>query len=151
MGWSDDYLEHHGILGQKWGVRRFQNPDGSLTEKGRRRYYQEEGRNYLNKYVDYKSEYEDTSEGKAKLKAYEKAYDKAYDTDDWTDFAKIEKDFHASGARYAANKMLKEYGSEKFSILVSGDITSNSNVNKIMNDGKAAVEALVERAYVHHI
>ena len=35
---SPEYLEHHGILGQKWGVRRFQNPDGSLTEEGRKRY-----------------------------------------------------------------------------------------------------------------
>jgi len=31
------YLQHHGIKGQKWGVRRFQNADGSLTEKGRKR------------------------------------------------------------------------------------------------------------------
>lgn len=29
---------HHGIKGQKWGVRRFQNKDGSLTAKGRQRY-----------------------------------------------------------------------------------------------------------------
>lgn len=32
------FLTHHGITGQKWGIRRFQNPDGSLTEEGKRRY-----------------------------------------------------------------------------------------------------------------
>ena len=31
-------LYHHGIKGQKWGVRRFQNADGSLTAKGAKRY-----------------------------------------------------------------------------------------------------------------
>lgn len=31
-------LYHHGILGQKWGVRRFQNKDGSLTELGKKRF-----------------------------------------------------------------------------------------------------------------
>lgn len=31
-------LYHHGIIGQKWGVRRFQNKDGSLTAEGRIRY-----------------------------------------------------------------------------------------------------------------
>lgn len=32
------YLTHSGIKGQKWGQRRFQNPDGSLTAEGRARY-----------------------------------------------------------------------------------------------------------------
>lgn len=35
---SDIWLAHHGIAGQKWGIRRFQNKDGSLTSAGRRRY-----------------------------------------------------------------------------------------------------------------
>lgn len=41
-------LYHHGIKGQKWGVRRFQNPDGSLTPAGRKRY---------NKYTTVKKDY----------------------------------------------------------------------------------------------
>lgn len=32
------YLMHHGVKGQKWGVRRYQNSDGSLTDAGKRRY-----------------------------------------------------------------------------------------------------------------
>ena len=31
-------LYHHGIIGQKWGVRRFQNSDGSYTSEGKKRY-----------------------------------------------------------------------------------------------------------------
>lgn len=38
----EQYLAHHGIKGQKWGVRRFQNEDGSLTSEGRDRYGIEE-------------------------------------------------------------------------------------------------------------
>lgn len=44
---ANSYLAHHGIKGQKWGVRRYQNEDGSLTEEGKKRYdYKEAKKEY---------------------------------------------------------------------------------------------------------
>ena len=54
------YLEHHGILGMKWGVRRYQNKDGTLTAEGMERYRK------FKKALD---------ASKKEDKAYEKIYD----------------------------------------------------------------------------
>lgn len=40
---STTELYHHGVKGQKWGIRRYQNPDGTLTEKGKKRYLDSDG------------------------------------------------------------------------------------------------------------
>lgn len=51
----EEVLAHHGVLGMKWGVRRYQNPDGSLTAAGKKRYFgangmpSEEGKRYIAK------------------------------------------------------------------------------------------------------
>jgi hypothetical protein len=42
-------LKHHGILGMKWGVRRYQNKDGSLTAEGEKRHAKEKYKNSLQK------------------------------------------------------------------------------------------------------
>lgn len=49
---SSDALYHHGILGQKWGIRRFQNSDGSYTEAGKKRRIEE---SYSEDYKKYES------------------------------------------------------------------------------------------------
>lgn len=49
---SEFYLAHHGIKGQKWGVRRFENEDGTLTAAGKKRYQAQEA--YVKSYNKYK-------------------------------------------------------------------------------------------------
>ena len=60
-------LYHHGIKGMKWGVRRYQNEDGSLTAEGMRR-YGSTGAEYLQAKRDKRTA----------QKEYDKAFDKAY-------------------------------------------------------------------------
>lgn len=55
--YDDSYLAHHGILGMRWGVRRYQNADGSLTAAGRNRYGIKSTKEYKNERIEkYKKE-----------------------------------------------------------------------------------------------
>ena len=49
-----EVIEHHGVLGQKWGIRRYQNADGSLTQAGKKHIQQIEKKDvkWANKYYD---------------------------------------------------------------------------------------------------
>ena len=53
-----NYLAHHGIKGQKWGIRRYQNEDGSLTSEGKKRYDKNDDKDLLSDFESGKYGYE---------------------------------------------------------------------------------------------
>ena len=67
----DLVIEHHGIKGQKWGVRRYQNKDGTLTTEGRKRL----GFSFTNPFAKHKHNLIDKyiSQGYSESAAQEKA------------------------------------------------------------------------------
>ena len=126
-------LQHHGIKGQKWGVRRFQNKDGSLTAKGKKRYnddeYDEErerleqevaarrGVKYVRKTKKEREEEDAENERRAKERlakedaAYKRTEDKMKEIDKKL---QAKYDFNSSDD---VDKYYKEYDEEWFKIL----------------------------------
>ena len=96
------YLIHYGIQGQKWGVRRFQNEDGTWTSEGlerRKQYYTEDG--------------ELNSKG---VKLYNKAIGKMQKSKEGENYKKVQSDYYklANKATDKANReAYKSVGKEK--------------------------------------
>lgn len=76
---TDNYLEHHGVLGQKWGVRRYQNLDGSLTAAGKKRLSSGSGNSLAGAVERYKAKRAAKANVKAKLIKQKQAEEAGHD------------------------------------------------------------------------
>jgi hypothetical protein len=66
---NNSYLCHHGVTGQKWGVRRYQNKDGSLTPEGRKRLFGAGSKN-RQKFAENWEKYEEAKKVAVKDKSF---------------------------------------------------------------------------------
>lgn len=105
-----DCLAHYGVKGQKWGIRRFQNEDGSLTAEGQQR---------LNKLNDH------LKKSDSKHTKYQQKYEKLASRHKFTDLG-IAKEkrmlrrsykykLRSERIRSKINKLMSDYGGTKIS------------------------------------
>lgn len=126
--YEDSFLEHHGILGQKWGIRRFQNYDGTLKAAGKRRAKTDRDKERAER----KAAKAEKKEAKAQAKAekakedLEKAKAKAIASADLNEIMKLRGSMTTEELKDAAARAI-----------------AIGNVNKNMPKQKSAVEKLV--------
>lgn len=102
---NEEFLLHYGIKGQKWGIRRFQNKDGSLTAAGRKRYSDEGSGN------DIKSMSDDELRTRLNRLNMEKQY-KQLTSKETSPGAKFVQDVLYNAAKQTATKYTADYMSK---------------------------------------
>ena len=120
------YLAHHGILGQKWGVRRYQNFDGSYTKKGLERYGKSRA-----KYEESKKAYKSAKESGDDL-AKQRAKNQLK-----TDRAKMNKDY-----KHPKQDKLADQGKQLYS---EGHTITGGNFNLTYKVGAVALATAVTK------
>ena len=101
------HLAHHGVKGQRWGVRRFPNPDGSLTEKGKRRIKTLQGKSDK---LDAKKAKLNSPKNRVKLSQYQSL---SADRHAAANQHKADEDFYRNKASYALTNHASKVATKK--------------------------------------
>ena len=131
-------LYHHGIKGQKWGIRKYQNEDGTLTAEGKARYGYDETTGKLSK----EGRKVEKSDRKAALKdaiKIQKDVKKEYGSIFGT------SEYDRSNIKQETNKIVREkYGSKTVKDLSS----HNTKVGLTIASGLIAANLAVSLAWI---
>lgn len=162
-------MYHFGIRGQKWGLRRYQNPDGTLTEAGRKRYginsegkftsqkgatkwyrESEKANKIMNRSGDLSTDFDRTKDGKLLKKEFNKVAKRYFNQIDddpklEAEFVNKEEKYLRASQEYVIKNLLKEYGMQEVSIY--------AHSGGLVEDGKETTKDLIkyysDEWYIH--
>lgn len=126
-------LYHHGIKGMKWGVRRYQNADGSLTNVGKKRYEEgdsEGGNSSSTKSTKSKLAPEHISRKQMKSMSAEDLKDRIARLNLENDLRKLEKSVYPTKGKDFVMRVLEKSGENVLTQLTTHAM--GSTVNKIL-------------------
>lgn len=103
-------LYHSGIKGMKWGIRRYQNPDGSLTEAGRKRYMKNP--RWRKKYIKYKMQ--EAAEKKRAAETKEERHKRLLETTDPNEIYRYKNELTTSELKERIDRIKTEQDLAKY-------------------------------------
>lgn len=138
----NDYLMHHGVKGMHWGVRRYQNKDGTLTEEGKRHYNQ-----YITSEQNRQKVLAEADKLIKKNKRLNYDFGKASNIDDFELFDYTRREYGIKSSSFE-----KAYNDDRtFRLQNSKSIEKGRKIAKKLQAAKAKQEAKAEldRAYAY--